>query len=269
MKKQQNISDNADYLREIKDIIDGRKETDTAPYLLYLFSGVFEKYYGKRKPYKDIKKKYNDLVMSMEDELRAGIEAGKDPLVTAFAYARAGNYIDYGALDTVESSTLIELLENNSLSDRDYQVIESFRRQCKSAGRFLLIADNCGEIVIDKLFIEQLLKEFPQLSAAVLVRGEEILNDVTPEDAAYVHIDELADIVSSGAPVAGTIYEMLTDEAKAAVDQADVILAKGQGNYESLCGRDRHIFYSLLCKCDLFTERFNVPKLTGMFLEEF
>ena len=100
-----------------------------------------------------------------------------------------------------------------------------------------------------------------------MVRGSEVLNDVTAEDAAYVGIDSVAEIVSSGTSVAGMIHEMLPEEAKTAIDQADVILAKGQGNYESLSGRGRHIFYSLLCKCELFTERFRVPKLTGNFLE--
>ena len=68
--------------------------------------------------------------------------------------------------------------------------------------------------------------------------------------------------------MAGTVYEMLPDDAKAAMDHADVILAKGQGNYETLSGQGRHIFYSLLCKCDLFTNRFRVPKLTGLLIEE-
>jgi Uncharacterized conserved protein len=100
-----------------------------------------------------------------------------------------------------------------------------------------------------------------------MVRGSEVLNDVTAEDAAYVGIDSVAEIVSSGTSVAGVIYEMLPDEAKTAIDRADVILAKGQGNYESLSGQGRRIFYSLLCKCELFTERFQVPKLSGIFLE--
>ena len=106
------------------------------------------------------------------------------------------------------------------------------------------------------------------MKLSVLVRGEEVLNDVTPEDARYVRIDELAEIVSNGSSVAGTIYEMLPDCAKEAIDRADVILAKGQGNYESLCGQGFPVFYSLLCKCDLFTDRFRVPRLTGIFVEE-
>ena len=103
----------------------------------------------------------------------------------------------------------------------------------------------------------------------VMVRGGEVLNDVTAEDAEYTGLSRVAGIVSNGAPVAGTIYDMLSPEAKAALDDADVILAKGQGNYETLGARGRHVFYSMLCKCDLFVERFRVPRFTGIFLEEY
>ena len=83
-----------------------------------------------------------------------------------------------------------------------------------------------------------------------------------------VGIDQLASLISNGTSVAGTICGMLPKEAKDAMDSADIILAKGQGNYESLCGQGRHLFYSLLCKCRLFADRFDVPELTGVFFEE-
>ena len=95
-----------------------------------------------------------------------------------------------------------------------------------------------------------------------------MLNDATEEDALYAGIQQTAAIVSNGTTVAGTVYDMISEEAKEAMDRADVILAKGQGNYESLCRQGRHIFYSFICKCDLFTGRFQVPKLTGILVEE-
>ena len=79
---------------------------------------------------------------------------------------------------------------------------------------------------------------------------------------------KVADIISNGEAIAGTIYDMMPQEAKDAIDEADVILAKGQGNYESMSGQGRHVFYEFMCKCDLFTSRFKVPRLTGMFIEE-
>lgn len=266
--KQLHKSDDPAYLAEVRQIIDTRKDEDTAPYLVYLFTRAYERRFGKVEPYKEVKQKYNDVVLSMENEIRRKIESSSDPLAASIAYARIGNYIDFGAMNQIDSDTFLALLGDAGLRGNDLQTYEAFLLQCRNASRFLLIADNCGEIVLDKLFLEQLHAAFPKMALSVMVRGAEVLNDVTLEDAKYVGIDQLASLISNGTSVAGTIYGMLPAEAKEAIDSADVILAKGQGNYESLCGQGRHIFYSLLCKCRLFTDRFDVPELTGVFVEE-
>ena len=183
-------------------------------------------------------------------------------------YARIGNYIDFGTMHDVSTETFLGLFDDPKMEETDHRTYLSFLEECAKAKSFLLIADNCGEIVLDKLFLEQLAKRFPQMEMYVLVRGDVVLNDVTPEDAAYVGIDRLATIVSNGAAIPGTVYKMLSEDARRILDTADVILAKGQGNYESLSSQGRHIFYVFLCKCDLFTWRFQVPRLTGMFVEE-
>ena len=266
--KQRHLSNDPAYLSEIQEIIRNRAADDSAPYLVYLFGKVYEKHFGPRKPYAEIKRKYNDLVLIREETIRRKIEDSDHPLQTALGYARVGNYIDFGAMNVVKDEEFLKLLEQADLVDRDQAVMESFLRQCAKAKRFLLIADNCGEIVLDKLFIEQLKKKFPQMEMTVMVRGGEVLNDVTEEDAIYSGIDQVACIVSNGSTVAGTVYDMLSNEARAAIDSADVILAKGQGNYETLNGQGRHIFYAFLCKCELFTSRFSVPRLTGILVEE-
>ena len=106
------------------------------------------------------------------------------------------------------------------------------------------------------------------MQLSVMVRGGEALNDVTEADARYVGIDQVAQIISNGPAVAGTVYELLPPDAKRCVDEADVILSKGQGNYETFANHGFCAFYLFLCKCDLFTELFDVPKLTGMFIEQ-
>ena len=266
--KQLHNSDDPAYLAEVRQIIDTRKDEDTAPYLVHLFNRAFERRFGKTEPYRQVKRTYNDIVLSMEKEIRRKIESSSDPLAASIAYARIGNYIDFGAMNHIDSDTFLELLGDAELRERDLQTYEAFLLQCRKASRFLLIADNCGEIVLDKLFLEQLHSAFPRMSFSVMVRGAEVLNDVTLEDARYVGIDHLASLISNGTSVAGTIYGMLPKEAKDAMDSADIILAKGQGNYESLYGQGRHLFYSLLCKCRLFADRFDVPELTGVFVEE-
>lgn len=261
-------ADNAEYLREIKELLDNRSEEDTAPYMVYLFNQIYERYFGKRSSYGEIKYKFNELVLSIEDKIKSRIEESDDTIATAMLYARIGNYIDFGAMNSVNERVFLELFEETQLSEKDKVVVESLVEKCKNAKRFLLIADNCGEIVLDKLFLEQLKKRFPDMELQVMVRGGEVLNDATMEDAIQAGIDKVATVIPNGVALAGTVYSLLSEEAKAAIDGADVILAKGQGNYESLCGQGRNIFYSFLCKCELFTSRFEVPMLTGIFVEE-
>ena len=266
--RQQSRTDNKEYLAKVKELLDNRKVEDTSPYMVYLFNKLHEELFGKAADYKDIKKKYNDLVLSMEDDLRQEIEASSDPLAKALIISRIGNYIDFGAMDHVDQKEFMNLFKDTSMQERDASVYESFLNACEGASSFLLICDNCGEVVLDKLMLEQLKKRFPNIKVKALVRGMEVLNDATMEDASYAGLGEVADIISNGTAVAGTIYDMMPEEARNALDEADVILAKGQGNYESMSGSGRHVFYAFLCKCDLFMNRFNVPKLTGMFVEE-
>ena len=266
--KQKNITKDTEFLEEIRSIIKHRGENDSAPYLVYLFQQCYERHFGSQSPYVQIKKKYNDIVLSMENSIRSRIACSSDPLAKALAYARVGNYIDFGAIDQVDEDTFLDMLERVEWKDEENEVYRSFVTQCEKAKNFLILIDNCGEIVLDRMFLEQLKKRFPDLHIVAMVRGGEVLNDATIEDASYVGLDAVADVVTSGLPIAGTVYDLLSDEAKKAMDEADVILSKGQGNYEALSKQGMHIFYSFLCKCDVFVERFQVPQLTGLFLEE-
>ena len=266
--RQKNITDDEEYLSEIRNLLDNRKETDTSPYMVYLFNKAHVRRFGAGADYRDIKKQFNDLVLGMEDSLRAEIEKSEDPLAKALIMARVGNYIDFGAMNNVDQNEFLSLFSNTEMREDDRLTYDSFLCACEKGKSFLLVCDNCGEIVLDKLLLEQIAKRFPQLSIRALVRGGEVLNDATAEDAVYVGLDDIAEIVSNGDAIAGTVYEMMPEAAKKALDEADVILSKGQGNYETLSDRGRHIFYEFLCKCDLFTRRFKVPRLTGIFTEE-
>ncbi len=257
-----------EYLAQVKKLIEERGENDTSPLLVYRFNTEYVKRFGKTAGYADVKRHYNDLMLKLEDRFRIRIESSQDPVETALALARAANYIDFGAMNHVDEDTCLGLLEGAALRKDERKVFRHLMAECSDAQRFLLITDNCGEIVLDKLFLEQLKKRFPWLKLQVLVRGQEVLNDVTPEDAVYAGICRIAEIISNGKAIAGTVYDMLPDEARRALDRVDVIFAKGQGNYESLSGQGRHIYYTFLCKCDLFTSRFSVPPLTGMLVEE-
>lgn len=266
--KQENKTKDPAYLAEVRELIENRKETDCSPYMVYLFNQAHLRRFGKPADYSRIKKQFNDLVLGMENVLRDKIKNSNDPLATSIVMARIGNYIDFGAMNHVDKDEFLSLFDDTQMKPDDKTTYRSFIQECEKAKSFLLICDNCGEIVLDKLMIEQLKKRFPNLEISALVRGGDVLNDATEADAKYTGLDKMAKIISNGDPIAGTIYDMMPKEAQDALDNSDVILAKGQGNYESLSGQGRHAFYEFLCKCDHFTEIFNVPRLTGMFIEE-
>lgn len=122
--RQKHLSSDEQYLSEIRRIIDNRGEDDTSPYLVYLFRKVYEKHFGQRSSYRKIKKKYNDLVLSMEDSVRKRIEESEDPLAKAFVYARIGNYIDFGVMNQVDEKTFLSLFDGAELSQEDAAVME-------------------------------------------------------------------------------------------------------------------------------------------------
>ena len=266
--RQEAKNPNPEYLAKVREILDNRKDTDCSPYMVYLFNKEHVKFFGKGADYSEVKKQFNDLVLSIESRLREKIENSEDPLATALVVARIGNYIDLGAMNNVEEDVFLDMFSDTSLRADDEATYERFVSECEKASSFLLVCDNSGEIVLDKLLVEQIKIRFPHLTVKALVRGGEVLNDATMEDALYVGLDKVAEVISNGVPLAGTVYSMMSSEAKKVLDESDVVLSKGQGNYESMAGQGRHAFYMFLCKCDLFTSKFNVPRLTGIFIEE-
>ncbi|MBQ5542389.1 MAG: DUF89 family protein [Erysipelotrichales bacterium] len=266
-RRQKAVHDDPVYLARIQKILDERKPSDSSPYLSELFRLVREEMYGPDADFRAEKKMFNELVLEKEDTLWERILSSEDPLKTAILYSRVGNYIDFGTVQ-VDKDTFLGMFDTAVMSAHDQKTYESFKKEMAKAKEFVLMADNCGEIVLDKLLIRYLKKEYPGLHASVIVRGGEILNDVTAEDAAQVRLYDEADVIPNGIRVSGTMYDLVSDAAKKAIDKADVIVSKGLGNYEAFAGCGKHAFYLFLCKCDLFTERFGVPMMTGMFTEE-
>lgn len=254
----------ASYISAVRNILDNRSVEDSSPYIVSLFRKLQAEYGIPSDIFP--KDKYNRLILDNEERIAEIINASVDPLYTAMLYSRIGNYIDFGAMNTVDDDILMKLIDEASRNTLDENVYRSFLKDCSGAESFLLLCDNCGEIVFDKLMIMKLKERFPKLTVTVMVRGENVLNDATMEDAIQSGITAVSKVITNGTAIAGTVYSMLPSEAKEAFDNADVILSKGQGNYESLADCGRSVYYLFLCKCDLFISRFNVPKLTGMFV---
>ncbi|MBO5129293.1 MAG: DUF89 family protein [Oscillospiraceae bacterium] len=217
--------------------------------------------------YKDEKEISNRFVLERLDQIRARVESAEDPVYAGLQFSILGNYIDFSALqDEIDFDQLDELLAKGEQLELDR---ESYAALCAdfAAGRELLyLTDNAGEIGFDRVLAEQIHQKYPHLSITFCVRGAPALNDATREDAALVGIP--FPVIDNGNRIAGTQIELLGEEAKAALDKADVIIAKGQGNIETMYGCGYNVYYAFLVKCPRFIEVFQKPKFTPMLLKE-
>ncbi len=257
------------YMKDVCNIIGTADPEWPSPVLTPMFNDAFDKYFGHSDRFAEIKLRSNEYLLERIDSIRERIETSDDPLLLALKLARVGNYIDFGALgNTVAMEKLDELLASAADEQMDMTEYHQMLTELSNANALLYLADNAGELVLDKLLIEQLIKSFPKLNITLAVRGYPILNDATTEDAGQVGIDKLVEVIDNGSHIAGTYIPDISDKMHDRLNSADVILAKGQGNFETLSGCGLNVYYAFLCKCQLFCGIFNVPMLTGMFLNE-
>ena len=148
----------------------------------------------------------------------------------------------------------------------DETVYQAFRQDLACAKELLILGDNAGEIVFDILLVEQLKQQYPQLKIRYCVRGEKVLNDATREDARYVGMDKLCEILDNGSFVSGTELGFIGKPLEEALNTADLILSKGSGNFECLAGCGLNLYYVFMCKCQRVAKLLNVENMTGQFL---
>ena len=259
------------YLKEAAGIIASSGEGDSAPYLVFQMNQAYERLFGKLMDYKKEKKEFNSLMLDLESELEEKIRSGKsreEILKNAINYARSGNYIDFGALNHVDKDELMGLLEKAGEEDVDGHTFAMLSEDLDKAEELVYLLDNCGEIVADKLLVKVLKEQYPNMNITVMVRGVEVLNDAVMEDAEEVGLTNLVKVIGNGNGVAGTQVDLLSREAREAIEKADIIISKGQGNFETIYGGGWNIYYLFLCKCAWFSERFGMERLKGVFINE-
>ena len=258
----------AEYLGKVLGVIANNAAEEPAPVLLSHIGRLHEEYFGKPFSFDELKQGYNAMLLEKEAEIRQKISQAADPLALALRYSQIGNYIDFGALGSVDDVKLTEFLEQAETLPLSEETYMKFTENLKTAKKLVFLTDNCGEIVLDKLLLETIAKVAPHVERTIIVRGEPVLNDATMEDALQVGIGTCGKVIPNGTNIAGTYIPWLSAEAKQAMDEADMLVAKGQGNFESLHGCGLNIYYLFLCKCQWFMERFGLPQYSGVFINE-
>ncbi|MBP1743808.1 MAG: hypothetical protein H6Q58_786 [Firmicutes bacterium] len=253
---------------EVMDIINGSPADETSPNLNARVMRFIKNRLGLGDIYYEIKKEYNRYLLTLEDDIIGKIDSSEDRLLTALKYAMAGNFIDFGAMNAVDKGELKRLIENAPDQEIDKGRYAEFREDLGRARNIVYLADNAGEIVFDKVFVKIIRETYPDASVTVVVRGMPIHNDATRTDAEETGMAAIADVIDNGTDIPGTELDKVNRETREALDVADVIISKGQGNFETLFGSGRNIYYLFLCKCSLFAERFGRERFGGIFINE-
>ncbi len=196
-------------------------------------------------PYKEVKKKFNDIVMGFADELKEIIRNSKDPFETSLRISLAGNIIDFGPATTLNKEILEKAIKKSLSQKLDNKKVKLLKKNIDEAERILFIGDNAGEIVLDKIFIESL----PYEKITYAVRGGPALNDATIEDAEMIGMMDCVKVITTGLDMPATILPLCSKEFLNKYNNSDLIISKGQGNYEALCDEDKNIFFLLKIKC--------------------
>ena len=268
IKKYPDEEKKAAYLGKVLGIIANHAAEEPAPVLLSHIGRLHEAYFGKPFSFDELKQGYNAMMLEKEAEIREKITQAAAPLALALRFAQIGNFIDFGAMDSVDDAKLMEFLKQAETLPLLEDTYQSFTEDLKTAKKLVYLTDNCGEVVLDKLLMETIKQTAPHLEITIIVRGEPVLNDATMEDALQVGLETCGKVIPNGTNIAGTYIPWVSAEAKSALDEADLLISKGQGNFESLHGCSRNIYYLFLCKCQWFMERFGLPQYSGVFINE-
>ena len=235
----------------IKEVLRIVQSADTArppAYTTTLIHRLIREKVGQ-DPFRKVKRAYNTLAMGLYAELKARIRRSEDPLWTASRLAISGNVIDFGIYTSIDiESSILRSLETHIAVD-DY---EMFREDLDRSEEILYLLDNAGEIVFDRLLIEELAAMGKKVRA--VVKGSAVLNDVTAEDARQTGLQDVCEVIDNGSDAVGTILEWTSPEFRARYAGAELVISKGQGNFETLTGNGKKAYFLFQSKCDVVSK---------------
>lgn len=227
---------------------------DSPAWLSMLAYDLASQHSGKHDPYRALKREQNEAALALEESMRERIRQSADPLETALHISAAGNVIDLGILHSheIDIETVIEeVLQQRFAVDHS----EALKRSLESCGDLLFLLDNAGEIVFDKLLIEELQKH---TTVTAVVKGAPMINDVLMEDADFVGLTKVCEVIDNGGGFIGSPLKHVPQHFLDRMGAADVIIGKGQGNYETIDVFDGNVFLILRAKCEIVAEHMGV-----------
>lgn len=260
----------AKFARDLMRLLADGPEDQSSPFYTPGITQLFTKHFGLDDDrFAREKELSNRYVLDRMLRITSMVRASEDPLYAGLQAAILGNYMDFSALQgEVSFEKLDQMLDLLHTIQVDRKTFDKLREDLAAGGNLLYLTDNAGEIGFDRVFLEVVRDLFPKLSITVCVRGGPAQNDATRQDAAVIAMP--FPVIDNGTRIPGTVLELAGQELMAALAKADVILAKGQANVETLLdtGHGYNIYYAFLVKCARFINRFGREKLTPMLVRE-
>lgn len=227
------------------------------PYYGKTLYQTFNHAIGMKDPYAEIKQRYNQKALKLLPQLKRYVTQSKNPLQTAVSISILGNTIDFGTPHTIDLEKEVAEFSLNQLAINDFS---SFARDIENATKILIIADNCGECVFDMVLLEYLHEHFSNKSVFYAVRGGPVINDCTKADIKPLNLEKYCTILESS-PSPGVILEESSKDFQLVFQTADLILSKGQGNFEALddiIPENGSLYFLLKAKCKFVATLLNV-----------
>jgi damage-control phosphatase, subfamily I len=230
----------------------------TAPLIGKYLYNLVGKALEKEDPYRNLKRKYNNLALKYYDEVKEIVANSNDPLFEAIGASALGNTVDFASQHKIELIKDLRGFTPDNFKINDYK---SFKHDLEQTEKLVIIGDNTGEIVFDKVLIETIKKSYPNKEIVYAVRSTPIINDATFQDAKYIGLTDIVKVIESS-PAPGIDFSNISKELEIYLNKNKcLVLSKGQGNFETLHSvrlRNKRIYYLLKAKCNLMERIFNV-----------
>lgn len=240
-------------LREVLGLWRDADMRQSPPALAQKVHRIVRRLTGVADPYLELKNRYNCLALEMVPEMKQRVADSPDPFETAVRLSIAGNIIDFGVGSTLPEGAVEETVARSLTDPLDRDALEQLRTAVGRAQDIFYLGDNTGEIVFDRLLVEQL----PTEKVTFVVRGGPILNDALMADAETAGLTDLVTVIDNGTDAPGTIVELCSPAFREGFEAADLIIAKGQGNFETLSDTDKDVFFLLRPKCVVLARHLN------------
>jgi uncharacterized protein with ATP-grasp and redox domains len=232
-------------LKKVLALASGMDMNESPPVMGQKIHRIIREETGNPDPYRQKKKHYNQWAESIVPAILEAVENLGDLFENNLRLAIAGNIIDFGKNGRLNEADVVKAVKRCFTAPLDQNAVRSLRREAEAARDILYLGDNAGEIVFDRLFIEQL----PMEKVTFVVRGKPVINDVTQEDAEAVCMPLFVRVIDNGSDAPGTVLPDCSQAFRERFERADLVMAKGQGNYETLNDVDKNIFFMLQAKC--------------------